>query len=128
MNETHLDVREPVMGLDKIEKYPNTKTEKEWMFTTEAIRRRILSEDDTRKMAAGMVTEEVNEKLPEKFLFGLEDVDPLLKRLGEKQSELAEYLSIDAVPDKYAGADIKMAKLLFPTDVENEINLHKRLK
>lgn len=70
----------------------------EWLLVSEAMRRAIIREPDTRAAAAAFATAPLSEKLPEQAVEALSGT-PRVGRIAARQTVLREYIGLDAVPE-----------------------------
>lgn len=103
------------------------KVDKQWRATTEAIRRAVLTNPDTRSGIIGFIDRPLDEKLPDEVLNKITEVDERTKRFVGMGSAVMELLKLDSVPAELIDPDIKKAPdLVTRAGVERMMKIYEK--
>lgn len=118
-----IESRQPIMDLESTEQYPPDKMDGQWRLLTEAIRRDILVNPETRRVAISYVSSPVDESLAKKFLDELSLFPRIGKLIERFRDGIVSYLGLETVPEDQIIPDIRHAPSL-----QKPHDIVKRLK
>lgn len=121
----NIESRKPIIDRESTEQYSPDQMDQQWRLLTEAIRRNILTNPETRTAAIGYISSPVDESLPRNFLDGLSSDDRVARLKERYRDKIGNYLELEPVPEDQISPDIRNAKSL--TKPENTVEMLQRL-
>jgi len=115
MNETSgpdiddIEARTPILDAESGAEFTPDKIEQQWQLLSEAMRRQILENPETRQLAIEFIDTPVSETLPGEFTTRMSQDERVGRLLGRYETEVGGYLGLDPVPDDIIKPDIANA-------------------